>query len=248
MTTASPSLSGASGEQPRFIKPMLVRIAAQWFWMGCESGRDDEKPVHRVWVDSFELAAYQVTKAEYQRFLAATDAAAPPCWTDPNFNDPKMPVVAVSWHEATAYCDWLNKVANKRYRLPTETEWECAARGGAERSLFSWGDASPDSLPDYANRWKNGPEPVGLYAPNAYGLYNMGDNVHEWCGDWYDANYYKDSPERNPQGPPLGVRKASRGGSWRHHIKVSRNAARSSIPPEFQYADYGFRIACSLEP
>ena len=95
-------------------------------------------------------------------------------------------------------------------------------------------------------RWKHGPEPVGLYKPNAYGLYNVGDNVHEWCSDWYDDGYYARSPERNPQGPQSGTRKASRGGSWRHHIKVTRTAARSSIPPEFQYADYGFRIARSL--
>ncbi|HVH71649.1 MAG TPA: SUMF1/EgtB/PvdO family nonheme iron enzyme, partial [Candidatus Dormibacteraeota bacterium] len=123
--------------------------------------------------------------------------------------------------------------------------WECAARGGLRGSLYPWGDSPPEALPDYASRWKSGPEPVGLYVPNAYGLCNMGDNVHEWCSDWYDANYYQHSPERSPQGSPDGTRKASRGGSWRHHIKVSRNAARSSIPPKFQYADYGFRIARS---
>lgn len=240
-------MSGASGEQPGFIEPGMIRIPAQWFWMGCEAGRDDEKPMHRVWVDALELAANQVTNAEYRCFLAATKVAAPPCWTDANFNDPKMPAVSVSWHEASAYCAWLSKTANKRYRLPTEAEWECAARGGAEKLLYPWGDAPPESLPDYANRWKNGPEPVGLYPPNAYGLFNIGDNVHEWCADWYDAAYYKDSPERNPQGPAAGVRKASRGGSWRHHIKASRNAARSSIPAEFRYADYGFRIARSSE-
>jgi formylglycine-generating enzyme required for sulfatase activity len=101
-------------------------------------------------------------------------------------------------------------------------------------------------VPDYDKRWKLGPEPVGLYAANDYGLYNLGDNVHEWCADWYDDGYYARSPERNPLGPKSGTRRASRGGSWRHHIKVTRTAARSSIPPEFQYADYGFRIARSL--
>ena len=245
MTAASTKLSGAGGADPGFIEPVMVRIPGQWFLMGCECGRDDEKPAHRVWVDSFELAAFQLTNAEYQGFLAASGTAAPPNWVDPNFNHPKMPVVAVSWHEATAYCEWLSKATGKRYRLPTEAEWECAARGGVQESLYPWGDSLPESLPDYVRRWKNGPEPVGLYAPNAYGLYNMGDNVHEWCADWYDASYYQHSPDRNPLGPVDGVRKASRGGSWRHHIKVSRNAARSSIPPKFQYADYGFRIARS---
>jgi len=91
------------------------------------------------------------------------------------------------------------------------------------------GDCPPENLPEYASRWKKGPEPVGLYSPNAYGLYNLGDNVHEWCSDWYDAGYYACSPERNPQGPAMSSRRASRGGSWRHYIKVTRASARSSI-------------------
>jgi len=152
-------------------------------------------------------------------------------------------VVAVSWLDAVAYCEWLSVACAKHYRLPTEAEWERAARGGAENSPYPWGDCPPEKLPEYANRWKTGPEPVGLYSPNAYGLYNLGDNVHEWCSDWYDAGYYACSPERNPPGPAKTSRRASRGGSWRHHIKVTRTAARSSIPPEFKYADYGFRIA-----
>ncbi len=224
----------------------MQRIPEGWFEMGCATGRDDEKPVHRVWVDAFELAAYQVTNAEYARFLAASNGTPPLHWKDTNFDDPQMPVVAVSWYEASSYCAWLSSVAGNSYRLPTEAEWERAARGGTESLLYPWGEAPPEAVPDYAKRWKSGPEPVGLYKPNAYGLYNMGDNVHEWCADWYDDGYYAHSPERNPQGPISGTRRASRGGSWRHHIKVTRTAARSSIPPEFQYADYGFRIARTL--
>lgn len=244
--TPSPGAREASEPRAGFIEPVMIRIPGHSFSMGCETGRDDEKPVHRVWVDSFDLAVCQVTNAEFQCFLNSVQAVPPPCWTDPNFNDPKMPVVAVSWHEAMAYCEWLSKMTGKPCRLPMEAEWEAAARGGKEGAAYPWGDAPPESLPGYANRWRTGPEPVGLYAPNGFGLFNMGDNVHEWCADWYDADYYRHSPERNPQGPPSGTRRASRGGSWRHHIKVSRNAARSSIPPDFQYADYGFRIACSL--
>jgi formylglycine-generating enzyme required for sulfatase activity len=227
------------------IEPEMVRIPEGWFWMGCESGRDDEKPAHRVWVDAFELAAYQVTNEEYGCFLAATNSAPPLNWMGANFNHPKMPVVAVSWFDAAAYCEWLSKATARSYRLPTEAEWERAARGGAEGLAYPWGNATPETIPEYAKRWKTGPEPVGLYAANAYGLYNLGDNVHEWCADWYDDGYYAHSPERNPQGPAGGGRRASRGGSWRHHIKVTRTAARSSIPPEFQYADYGFRLARS---
>jgi len=228
------------------IEPVMVRVPEGWFAMGCATGRDDEKPVHHVWVDAFELGAYQVTNAEFARFLTATSGPPPPCWTEANFNHPKMAVVAVSWHEATSYCEWLNGAMGKSYRLPTEAEWERAARGGEEGLLYPWGDAPPEMVPDYAKRWKLGPEPVGVYAANGYGLYNAGDNVHEWCSDWYDDGYYGRSAERNPQGPQSGTRRASRGGSWRHHIKVTRTAARSSIPPEFQYADYGFRIARSV--
>jgi sulfatase modifying factor 1 len=244
---ASSKLSGESlsGARTEIIEPAMVRIPEGWFGMGCENGRDDEKPVHRVWVDAFELGAYQVTNEEYGCFVAATNGAPPPCWKDANFNHPKMPVAAASWHEAAAYCDWLSEAAGKPYRLPSEAEWERAARGGAEGFSNPWGDGPPETVPDYTKRWKSGPEPVGLYAPNAYGLYNLGDNVHEWCADWYDSGYYGHSPERNPRGPADGSRRASRGGSWRHHIKVTRTAARSSIPPELQYADYGFRIARS---
>ncbi len=162
MSAASSKLSGADESRASFIEPVMIRIPEQWFRMGCETGRDDEKPVHRVWIDSFELAAFQVTNAEYQCFLAATNASAPSCWNDANFNHPKMPVVAVSWHEAAAYCDWLRGTTGKRYRLPTEAEWECAARAGTEGSAYPWGDSPPHSLPNYANRWKRGPEPVGL--------------------------------------------------------------------------------------
>lgn len=186
-----------------------------------------------------------MTNEEYVCFVAATRYPEPVCWNDSRFNHPKMPVVALSWHEAVSYCEWLNSETGKAYRLPSEAEWERAARGGAESSLYSWGDAPPDLIPDYASRWKNGPEPVGLNRSNAYGLHNLGDNVHEWCADWYNASYYGCSPEGNPRGPSDGTRRASRGGSWRHHIKISRTAARSSIPPEFKYTDYGFRVARS---
>jgi formylglycine-generating enzyme required for sulfatase activity len=246
LTTPSSRPIGANEARASFIEPEMVRIPEGWFGMGCATGRDDEKPVHRVWVDSFDLAVYQVTNAGYRCFLAATNSSVPPFWSDVNFNDPKMPVVAVSWNEAAAYCDWLSRATGRQYRLPTEAEWERAARGGAEGLAYPWGDAQPEQLPNYAKRWKSGPEPVGLYAPSAYGLHNLGDNIHEWCADWYDPDYYRHSPERNPRGPAHGSRRASRGGSWRHHIKVSRVAARSSIPPEFRYADYGFRVACSL--
>jgi sulfatase modifying factor 1 len=231
-------------------EPAYVQIPGSWFLMGSEKGQDCERPIHCVWVDCFSFATTQVTNEQYGRFLLSTGTTPPPFWREPNFNHPQQPVAGVSWHEAARYCEWLSQQTGRHFRLPTEAEWECAARGGLEQKQFPWGDDPPQMLPNYATRWRSGPEPVAQYAPNAFGLYDIGDNVHEWCSDWYDPNYYAISPGRNPQGPeesPLKPqRKASRGGSWRHQVKVARCSARSSIPPEFQYADYGVRVACDV--
>lgn len=224
-------------------QPALVIIAEGWFLMGSDSGQDCERPVHRVWIDSFLLAATQVTNAEYGHVLRATGAEPPPFWQERNFDHPNQPVVGVSWIEADRYCQCLSWQTGRTYRLPTEAEWERAARGKLEQNIFPWGNDPPQSLPDYGTRWQAGPEQVARYAPNAFGLYDICENIHEWCSDWYAADYYALSPQRNPRGPEQGQRKASRGGSWRHHVKVARCSARSSIPPEFQYADYGFRVA-----
>lgn len=223
----------------------MTCIPGGWFLMGSDVGPDNERPVHRVWVDAFELGIYQVTNQEYRCFVQATGLPPPPFWQNTGFCHPQQPVVGISWFDAHAYCQWLRQRTGRPYRLPTEAEWERAARGGHEGLLYPWGNAPPQSLPDYPRRWRDGPEIVGLSAPNDYGLFNMGENVHEWCSDWYDPTYYRVSPEKNPIGPPGGTRRASRGGSWRHHIKVTRCAARSSIPPHLRYNDYGFRIACS---
>src|SRR5579871_6992494 len=106
----------------RLLEPALVAVPEGWFRMGHEQGLDCEQPVHRVWVDGFSLAATQVTNAEYAGFLEATNAPAPPHWNDPNFSDPRQPVVAVSWFEAVAYCEWLSSGTGRHYRLPTEAE------------------------------------------------------------------------------------------------------------------------------
>lgn len=226
--------------------PTLISIPAGSFLMGSDRGQDVERPVHRVFVGPFSLAATQVTNLEYRAYLAAGNATEPQFFRDPNFSDADQPVVGVSWFGAAAYCEWLSDATGKRYRLPTEAEWERAARAGLEGALFPWGDDPPQSRPQYSERWLTGPEPVGRSEPNAFGLFEMCENVHEWCSDWFAPDYYSASPARNPLGPESGDRKSSRGGSWRHHIKISRCSTRSSIPPHFQYADYGFRVAADL--
>jgi sulfatase modifying factor 1 len=240
--------AGKETSEPAALYPatQFVVIPAGEFMMGCETGQDEERPVHRVYVDAFELAVYQVRNRDYELFLAATGHPAPKHWNDPEFNHSDQPVVAVNWIEAVKYCEWLRAGDGRQYRLPTEAEWERAARGGHEGALYVWGNVPPKSWPAYVRRWGGevkGPLPVGEDAPNAYGLYDISENVHEWCADWFGKDYYSASPANNPCGPAEGVRRASRGGSWRHQIKVSRCAARSSIPPTLEYADYGFRIA-----
>ena len=227
--------------------PNIVIIPAGSFLMGSEQGQECERPCHRVWLDRFGTGKYPVTNREYAGFLAATDRSPPPFWSDLQFSDPEQPVVGVSWDEANAYCRWLSDVLGETYRLPTEAEWERAARGSREGAPYPWGDEPPwEKSFVGANSENDGPAKIGMNAPNDFGLFDMSEGVHQWCHDWYDYHYYRTSPEQNPQGPQFGQRRSSRGGSWRHRIQFSRCAARSSLPPAFKYADYGFRVALSV--
>jgi formylglycine-generating enzyme required for sulfatase activity len=227
-------------------EPEMIVIPAGEFLMGCATGAANERPVHYVQVKRFAIGHTAVTNRLYRIFLEETERPVPPGWHDARFNHPEQPVTSVSWFDAVAYCAWLCERTGKLFRLPTEAEWEYAARGRLEAKLYTWGDEPPQSQPRYAELWRTGPERVGARPPNGFGLCDISENVHEWCADWYGADYYGSSPTDNPTGPPTGVRRASRGGSWRHQIKLARVAARSSLPPAYQYSDYGFRCALSL--
>lgn len=222
----------------------MILIPAGWFWMGSENRYPWEGPRHRVYVDAFYMSVTSVTRAEYQRFLTGTAHTSPRGWNDPEFDDPEQPAVGVNWFDAVAYCEWLSTSTGPAYRLPTEAEWEKACRGGLADAEYAWGNDSPDSFPYLQGAW-NAPRPVAEWHPNGYGLYNLGENVHEWCSDWFAPSYYAESPANNPTGPETGARRVSRGGSWRHQVKASRAAHRSSLPPHFRYTDYGFRIVRS---
>jgi formylglycine-generating enzyme required for sulfatase activity len=217
--------------------PELVTIPAGAFRMGSEDGQPDERPVREVWVSAFALAVLPVTNADYARFVAATGCPAAPWCARPGFDQPTQPVVAVSWFDAVAYCEWLREVTGLPCRLPTEAEREKAALGGVDGRRYPWGDAAPETARLAA------PPVVGGGGANGLGLLHMGDLVHEWCSDWYDEDYYRHAPARDPRGPGSGARRCSRGGSWRHLVPVTRCAARSSLAPARQYADYGFRVA-----
>src|SRR3990172_1814396 len=124
--------------------PPLVTIPAGEFQMGCERGRDDEKPVHPVWVDRFSFGVYAVTNEEYRQFIQEIGGEMPTAFSENRFSHPRQPAVAVSWFECKAYCDWLSLKTGAIFRLPTEAEWERAVRGGREGSLYSWGNENPE--------------------------------------------------------------------------------------------------------
>lgn len=234
----SPSLAERGSLAVR--APKLVPVPGGHFRMGSDRGRDDERPVHVVEVAPFALGRTPVSVAEYAMFLATARVPAPRWWSHPRFQAADLPVVGVTWFEAMAYAGWLSATIGGAWRLPTEAEWERAARGGQEAAATAWGDSLPErELPEGP---LEGPWPVGQGTPNGYGLMDVGTIVHEWCLDWYAADAYAKSATTDPEGPAEGDRRASRGGSWRHRVRWSPPSARSSLPPSFRYADYGFRV------
>jgi len=214
----------------------LVTIPAGWFWMGSDEGPRGERPRHRVWIDAFAIGRFPVTNREYARFLDNTSGPPPPWWRDERFSAPDQPVVGVSWFDAEAYCVWLSLRTGTRHRIPTEAEWEKAARGGLPDVRFPWGaDRPPRTSFDR-------PAVVTDAPANRFGLAGMSGVCHEWCLDWEDEHYYATSPERNPRGPSSGRRRVSRGGAWRHRDPWSPVTHRSSLPPGLRYSDYGLRV------
>jgi formylglycine-generating enzyme required for sulfatase activity len=223
----------------------LVFVPGGTFRMGSESGRPDERPVHEVEVAAFLLGRAPVTRAEYAAFLETGLCEAPPWWSDPACSAPDQPVVGVTWFDAVAFTAWMSDTRGGRWRLPSEAEWERAARAGLDQAATSWGASLPaGEVPEGS---LTGPWHVGRGTPNGFGLLDMGTIVHEWCLDWYDPRFYEAAPSKDPRGPAEGERRSSRGGSWRHHVRWSPPSARSSLPPTSRYADYGFRFLRELE-
>jgi sulfatase modifying factor 1 len=236
---------------------IMMLIPAGDFEMGSISGDADERPVHTVTLDAFYIDLYEVTNDQYRKFVEATGHEKPVYWKYSNFNEPNQPVVGVSWDDANAYAKWAGK------RLPTEAEWEKAARGGLIGKKYAWGDSSipPPGAGNFADetaklvfkKWDiiNGyddgyshPAPVGSFSPNGYGVYDMMGNVWEWCSDYYGSGYYASSAKSNPKGPASGRDRVIRGGSWFADKDYLRVPNRFNYEPSYvidSAGNIGFR-------
>jgi formylglycine-generating enzyme required for sulfatase activity len=268
--------SAAAQSVPKTEIPGMSLIPGGEFWMGrthmflfdelswTARARLDDLPANVVHVDAFYMDKYELTNQDYARFVEVTGHTKPWHWAGGKINpgQEKWPVYNVSWDDAAAYCSWSGK------RLPTEAEWEKAARGGLDRKLYPWGDQTGESkeggsaeeggrelkLAHYG--FPNGPAPVGSYPPNGYGLFDVTGNVWEWVSDWYARDYYAAPPAKNPQGPDRGTYRVVRGGGWTNDSdELWRSGQRSLLgvhyrnyaPPSQTSFAFGFRCAKSVD-
>jgi formylglycine-generating enzyme required for sulfatase activity len=266
----------AEPQSPKDEVPGMSLVPAGEFWMGRMVSYYydriqwlfrpymDDRPVHSTYVDAFYMDKYEVTNTDYARFTEATARGKPWHWGGGKITagQENWPVYNVNWEDAQAYCSWAGK------RLPTEAEWEKAARGGLDRKSYPWGDELTEAQKKDDSRYgeqspakkrahyafPNGPAPVGSYPATGYDLYDLVGNVWEWTADWYEREYYVLSPEKNPKGPDTGKYKVLRGGGW--------STKGQNIPQKYDllavhsrnYADptqssnsFGFRCAKSAE-
>jgi formylglycine-generating enzyme required for sulfatase activity len=258
-----PASSSVAGPAPGATATTegMVLIPAGTMTMGENAPLGDDAPEHEVYVDAFHMDSHEVTNRQYRRFLDDVSRSndhsrcypgeprnkdhTPAYWTDARYNGDDLPVVGVDWFDAYAYARWAGK------ELPTEAQWERAVRHGlaggdprsaddANRSIGGWENAALSrDLGNAIEKLPGGTKPVGSYKADAAGLFDMRGNVEEWCRDWYDPDYSRQSPRNNPDGPQRGTFKASRGNSWHHG--AGRPAQRYFHDPTDRLTYLGFR-------
>ena len=205
---------------------------------------DHEEPQREVTLDTYYIGKYLVTNAQYSQFIEATKYQLPRFYADPRFNSPDCPVVGVKWYDTQAFLAWINELTGESYRLPTEAEWEKAARGTDGRE-YPWGNQWESSKANTSESRIKRLTPVGCYpdAVSVYGCHDMAGNAYEWCSDWFHPETYKHSPSANPQGPIRGRRKVIRGGSWVARGEfAARCANRAAYEPIQAVHNVGFRL------
>ncbi len=256
---------GIQGD-PRIKEYPMVKVEASEFIMGSDKGDNDEKPIHRVYLDEFMMGKYPVTNEEFKVFVdeggysnekywtregwkwkEKEKILEPRFWNEGKWNRPNFPVVGVSWYEAGAYAIWLSEKKGKPYRLPTEAEWEKAARGTDGRE-YPWGNEFDENKCNSIECGLKRTSPVGIFSKgeSPYGCMDLAGNVYEWCSDWFDVDYYKKSPEKNPCGPKYGSNRVQRGGCWVSDAPFCRAACRVADHPASRDDSVGFRLLRSL--
>ena len=249
--------------------PETVPVPAGYFWMGSQDSDTDaykeEKPYHEVYLDAYRIGKYPVTVAQFRIFVDQTGHQTDRekygdeyTWRTPRGKGSDLhgkdqhPVTQISWNDAKAYCDWLNRITNQHWDLPTEAQWERAARDVDGRK-YPWRNAAPDKSRCNISGWFEGTTPVGQFSPlgdSLCGCADMSGNVWEWCADWYDGKYYQTLPKRarNPRGPERGEYHVVRGGSWGSSERLARCAYRYwSYPCNF-HDRFGFRVVVVALP
>lgn len=227
--------------EPELLKPTLPMITGMVFVKGgCfemgdtfGNGADIEKPVHKVCVDDFLMGKYEVTQKEWVAVMGSNPSSFKNC--------DDCPVESVSWDDIQVYIGKLNTRTARNYRLPTEAEWEYAARSGGKREKYAGGD-DLTSVAWYSDNSGNKTHQVGQKRANSLGIYDMSGNICEWVSDWYGDGYYGISPKDNPAGPPNGLFKVYRGGSWKHSA-YARASYRYRNTPAYRASDMGFRVS-----
>lgn len=229
----------------------MVLIPAGTFFMGSEDGNIDEKPVHKIYLDEFHIYTKPVSNRQYLKFITETGHAGPVniegknsqfnLWQERNCPEEilNQPVINVSWYDAVKYAKWAGG------DLPTEAEWEKAARGGLEQNTYSWGNDPPSSEKALFEKTWNRNETLksaGTFPPNGYGLYDVTGTVWEWCKDFYKPDYYSESPDSFPCNSEKTENNVLRGGSWQSKVKYLKVSVRNASDPRFGHDNVGFRI------
>ena len=219
----------------------FVYVPGGCYEMGCGNWTSDcapdEKPVHTVCVDDFYIGKYEVTQGQWKKIMHSNPSSFP--------KGDHYPVESISWNDIQKFIKELNKRSNRQFRLPTEAEWEYAARSGGKKGKYAGGD-NVDRIAWFKDNSGGHTHPVGQKAPNGLGIYDMSGNVGEWCHDWYSENYYSKSPRNNPLGPSSGLFRVFRGGSWYSMPGKLRSAYRNNGEPSYTTSDLGFRLVLPI--
>ncbi len=245
-------ISGFSTKLTAQVEPIMVFVKGGAFTMGSNSGDKNERPVHTVILSDFYIGKYEVTVGQYRKFCKATGRRFPRNPNDQWYEEHedakkwvwnnKHPIVNVSWNNAISYCKWLSKKTGKNYTLPTEAQWEYAAKGGNKGKGYKYsGSNNINKVAWYdETTHEKGPRPVGNLTPNELGIYDMSGNAWEWCLDKYGK--YKSGIQRNPKGASKSLFVVIRGGSWYYVDEMCKTSTRDGPYPYYTNFNFGFRV------